>query len=147
MTPATAGRPVVIGQVPGGEAGVVVGDHLGHSRVDWAVTAGDLPLGTIPEGQAVEQPADAQVGGELIGAFGWQHGGTRSCTWASEVSGNSIVCRFDIYGILSIALRKSVPSLYDVEALAGFLTQTRLKPRLLCTNLGTDLRNAVPRSI
>src|SRR5215469_17031916 len=53
-------RAVMIGEVPGGEAGVVVREHLfdGAFGVDRTVAAGDLP-------HSVEDPADLQIGGDL----------------------------------------------------------------------------------
>src|SRR5882672_3280832 len=57
------GRAVVVREVPGREPGVVIGEHLGDRarRLDVAVRAGDLP-------HAVEDTADAEIGGELEAA-------------------------------------------------------------------------------
>src|SRR5258708_29296969 len=57
------GRAVVVREVPGREPGVVIGEHLGARArgLDVAVRAGDLP-------HAVEDTADAEIGGELEAA-------------------------------------------------------------------------------
>src|SRR5215469_10509561 len=53
-------RAIMIGEVPRGEAGVVIGEHLldGARRVDMAVDARDLP-------HAVQDAANAEICGEL----------------------------------------------------------------------------------
>jgi hypothetical protein len=53
------GRAVMVREVPGGEPGIVIGEHrLDRAcRIDPAMAAGDLP-------HPVEQPADCQIGGE-----------------------------------------------------------------------------------
>ena len=67
------GRPVVVRQVPGGEAGVVVGQHGvdGRRRINAAVGAGHLP-------HAVEDAADGQAINETEAGFLWQCHGRRS---------------------------------------------------------------------
>ena len=54
------GGAVMVREVPGGEARVVIREHLGDRarRIDAAMRAGDLP-------HAVEDAADIDIGGEL----------------------------------------------------------------------------------
>ena len=54
------GRAVMIGEVPGRKAGVMIGDHFfdGSLRVDVAVRTGYLP-------HSVEDSANGQVGGQF----------------------------------------------------------------------------------
>ena len=63
------GRAVMVGEVPGGEPGVVIGEHLldRARRVDTAMRAGDLP-------HPVQDAADAEIGGQLEAAsYGQRH--------------------------------------------------------------------------
>ena len=57
------GRTVMVGEVPGGEPGLVIGQHLVDRarRVDRAMRAGDLP-------HPVEDAADRQIRSELEAA-------------------------------------------------------------------------------
>ena len=59
----------MIGEIPGGEPGIVIGEHLADraAGVDRVMPAGDLP-------HPVQDPADRQIGGELEAArFGERH--------------------------------------------------------------------------
>ena len=63
------GRAVMVGQVPGGEPGIVVGEHRldGAGGVDPAMGAGDLP-------HPIEDAADRKIGSEPQAArFGERH--------------------------------------------------------------------------
>jgi hypothetical protein len=53
----------MVSEIPGGEPGVVIGEHLFDRapRLDRAVAAGDLP-------HAVQDPADGEIGGQLEAA-------------------------------------------------------------------------------
>jgi len=57
------GRAVMVGEVPGGKPGIVIGEHLVDSArgIDMAVSARDLP-------HPVEDAANAEITGELEAA-------------------------------------------------------------------------------
>src|SRR6202022_3657101 len=61
------GRTIMVGEIPGGEPGIVVGEHLVDRApgLDRAMAARDLP-------HAVQDPADREIGGELEAARGWE---------------------------------------------------------------------------
>ena len=54
------GGPVMVGKIPARKSGVVIRKHLGDRalRIDVPMRTGDLP-------HAVEDPADAEIGGKL----------------------------------------------------------------------------------
>src|SRR5437660_10075946 len=73
------GRAVMVGEVPGGEPGIVIGEHRRDRarRVDGAMRARDLP-------HPVEEAADREIGGEREAArFGQCHASStgRSGFW------------------------------------------------------------------